>query len=323
MQNKKKLILFVNLGSPKKPEATEIRKYLREFLSDEHVIDLNPFLWKIILNAFILPFRPKRLVPLYQSIWKEDKSPLHYHTEKQTELIKEKIANENIEFHFAMRYGEPSIKSKLEYCKEKNIEEVYIVPLFPQFSNTTSGSIIDKANECIAPYRNKPYLNFYPQFYNKPLFYKSIAKKINMSYEKKPFEYLLLSYHGLPKRYVELGDPYYEQCLKSSELISNELADLPITVKTVFQSRFGKEEWLKPYCDHYIKEIAENGVKSVAIHSPSFISDCLETISELGQEIRDIFLKYGGEEFTFINSLNDDLLFTSTFAEDLKKTFNL
>ena len=323
MQNKKKLILFVNLGSPENPNSKDIRKYLREFLSDNHVIDLNPILWKTVLNCFILPFRPKKLVPLYKSIWKNDRSPLHYYTEQQLAIAKKYASDDNIEIDFVMRYGKPSINSKLEYCRKNNINDVIIVPLFPQYSNTTSGSIIDKSNEIIVPFRENIFLHFFPEFYDKAFFYVSIAKKIIKAHQQDPFDFLLLSYHGLPKRYADLGDPYYKQCLKTTELISSKLSELKVEIKTVFQSRFGKEEWLKPYCDVYVEELAKKGVKSIAIHSPSFVSDCLETVSELGEEVRDVFIENGGEKFTFIESLNDNEDFVAGLTKEITSRFQL
>lgn len=316
-------ILIINLGTPNSTKWIEIYKYLQEFLSDKRVIELNPLLWKLILNIFILPFRTKKTVNLYKKAWLNDinESPLRYYTRKQSEKLQlalEKEYGENIIVDWAMRYGLPSIDSKIKNLKNKGCSKITILPLYPQYSATTTASVCDSVFKSLMKMRLQPSINICPPYAFSEIYINTISKTIqdHISSLDWKAEKILLSFHGLPKKYCDKGDPYREQCQKTSSLIEKKLKYKNDMLITTFQSRFGYTKWLEPYTDEVIKNIALSGVKNIAIICPGFASDCIETIEEICIQAKEIFISNGGKKFTYIPCLNDS-------EEHIKMLYNL
>ncbi len=301
-------VLLVNLGTPDSTGWWDIRKYLNEFLSDRRVIEVNPFLWKIILNLFILTFRPSKTAKAYKEIWMKDenKSPLRFYTEMQTKKLSEKIKNDNLKIDFAMRYGNPSIKSKIKSMQKEGCEKLIIFPLYPQYASPTTATVCDEVFRVLMKMRWQPAIQIVPHYESEPLYIKALINSINKKLsiiDWKP-DLIIASYHGIPKKYFEKGDPYHCYCKKTTRLISEKFNQVKII--TTFQSRFGPEEWLQPYTDKTLEKLPKEGIKKVLVISPGFSSDCVETLEEISIQGRDSFKKAGGEKFEFIPCLNDN-----------------
>ena len=301
-------VLIVNLGTPDSTSWWDVRKYLKEFLSDRRVIEVNPLLWKLILNIFILTFRPSKSAHAYKQIWMKEKneSPLLFYTRSQKEKLADKINEKNIIVDFAMRYGNPSIKSKLDLMKEQGCENIIVLPLYPQYAAATTATVCDEVYRVLMKMRWQPGLQIIPHYESNPLYIdalvKSIKKKIS-GIEWKP-ELILISYHGIPKSYFDKGDPYQCYCQKTSRLIKEKFNDIP--VETTFQSRFGPSEWLKPYTDKTLEALPGNGKKNILVLCPGFSSDCVETLEEINIQGRESFMSHGGKNFDLIPCLNDN-----------------
>jgi len=299
-------VLLINLGTPDSTGWWDIRKYLKEFLSDRRVIEVNPFLWKIILNLFILTFRPSKTAKAYKEIWmkKENTSPLRYYTIKQTEKVKSIISNENLIVDYAMRYGNPSIKSKMLDLQESGCENIIILPLYPQYAAATTATVCDEVYRTLMKMRWQPSLQIIPHYESEPLYIQAIVNSINnklSSINWKP-DLILASYHGIPKKYFDKGDPYHCYCHKTSRLIKETFKkDIPIL--TTFQSRFGPQEWLQPYTDKTLENLPKEGKKNILVISPGFSSDCVETLEEISIQGKESFLESGGEKFDTIPCL--------------------
>ena len=277
-------VLLINLGTPDSTGWWDIRKYLNEFLSDRRVIEVNPFIWKIILNLFILTFRPSKTAKAYKEIWmkKENLSPLRYYTIKQAEKVSSSISNQNLIVDYAMRYGNPSIKSKLLDLQERGCENIIILPLYPQYAAATTATVCDEVYRTLMKMRWQPSLQIIPHYESEPLYIQAIANSINHKLNNiqwKP-DLILASYHGIPKKYFDKGDPYHCYCHKTSRLIK-ETFNKDIPILTTFQSRFGPEEWLQPYTDKTLENLPKEGKKNVLVISPGFSSDCVETLEEI------------------------------------------
>ena len=301
-------ILLINLGTPDSTSWWDIRKYLKEFLSDRRVIEVNPFLWKIILNLFILTFRPSKTAKAYKEIWmkKENTSPLRYYTIKQTEKVKSIISNENLIVDYAMRYGNPSIKSKMLDLQESGCENIIILPLYPQYAAATTATVCDEVYRTLMKMRWQPSLQIIPHYESEPLYIQAIVNSINHklnSINWKP-DLILASYHGIPKKYFDKGDPYHCYCHKTTRLISEKFKE--IEIKTTFQSRFGPDEWLQPYTDKTLERLPKEGVKNVLAICPGFSSDCVETLEEILIQGKESFMEAGGENFDMVSCLNDN-----------------
>ena len=302
-------LLLVNLGTPDSTSWWDIRKYLKEFLSDRRVIEVNPFLWQIILNLFILNFRPSKTAKAYKKIWMKDKdmSPLRYYTEMQSSKLRKKIGNEKLFVDYAMRYGQPSIKSKIIDLKEKGCENLVILPLYPQYAAATTATVCDEVYRSLSNMRWQPSLQIIPHYESDPFYIdaiiKSIEKKINQI-NWKP-DLIMASYHGIPKKYFEKGDPYHCYCHKTTRLITEKL-NSKIPIMTTFQSRFGPQEWLQPYTDKTLEKLPQDGRKNILVICPGFASDCVETLEEISMEGKASFMEGGGENFDFIPCLNDN-----------------
>tara|TARA_B100000963_G_scaffold107389_1_gene93380 strand:- start:1965 stop:2966 length:1002 start_codon:yes stop_codon:yes gene_type:complete len=301
-------VLLVNLGTPDSTGWWDIRKYLKEFLSDRRVIEVNPFVWKIILNLFILTFRPSKTAKAYKEIWmkKQNMSPLRYYTIMQSQKLSEKLNNKNKIVDYAMRYGSPSIKSKINELKDKGCEHLIILPLYPQYSAATTATVCDEVYKTLMKMRWQPSLQIIPHYESEPLYIKALVNSIQKKLSQinwKP-DLILASYHGIPKKYFDKGDPYQCYCQKTSRLLSESYTELKIM--TTFQSRFGPQEWLQPYTDKTLESLPSEGVKNLLVICPGFSSDCVETLEEISIQGKESFLKAGGTNFDTVPCLNDD-----------------
>ena len=300
--------LIINLGTPDSTNWLDIRKYLKEFLSDRRVIEVNPILWKIILNVIILNLRPSKTAKAYKEIWMKDKdmSPLLYYTQMQAQKVSGLISNENLIIDFAMRYGNPSIKSKIKKLHEAGCENLVILPLYPQYAAATTATVCDEVYRTLMEMRWQPSLKIIPHYESNPLYIDALVNSINTKLAGinwKP-DLILASYHGIPKKYFDKGDPYHCYCHKTTRLISEKFTS--IKIKTTFQSRFGPEEWLKPYTDKTLENLPNEGVKNVLAICPGFSSDCVETLEEILIQGKESFLEAGGQNFDMIPCLNDN-----------------
>ncbi len=307
-------ILLVNLGSPDAPDTSSIRRFLREFLSDHRVIEIPQFLWQIILNLIILPFRPRKLVPLYQSIWTPEGSPLVSIAQNQKAQLEklflekplsEKTADMPVSFALAMRYGNPDIRSALRQLAQDNVHKVLVFPTYAQYSGTTTASIFDAVSCELQKWRWIPELRFINSYYDQKEHIQALADSVQNYWQShKKGQKLVMSFHGLPERNRTLGDPYYDQCHKTAQLLAAKLELNESQWLITFQSRFGKAEWLKPYTSASLEELAKQGTHSVDIICPGFSIDCLETLEEISVENRDVFMKAGGQDYQYIPALN-------------------
>ena len=300
--------LIVNLGTPDSTNWFDIRKYLKEFLSDKRVIEVNPIIWQLILNIFILNLRPSKTAKAYKEIWMKDKniSPLLYYTKKQSEKISNLLPKENIIVDFAMRYGNPSIKSKIYNLHEMGCENLVILPLYPQYAAATTATVCDEVYRTLMKMRWQPSLKIIPHYESDPLYIDALVNSINKKINEiswKP-DLIIASYHGIPKKYFDKGDPYHCYCHKTTRLISEKFSS--IEIKTTFQSRFGPQEWLQPYTDKTLENLPKEGVKNVLTICPGFASDCVETLEEIQIQAKESFLNSGGENFDMVPCLNDN-----------------
>ena len=301
-------VLIINLGTPDSTKWLDIRKYLKEFLSDRRVIEVNPILWQLILNIIILNLRPSKTAKAYKEIWMKDinMSPLLYYTQKQTEKVSKSISNENLIVDFAMRYGNPSIKSKIKKLHEEGCENLVILPLYPQYAAATTATVCDEVYRTLMNMRWQPSLKIIPHYESDPLYIDALVNSITTKLKNinwKP-DLILASYHGIPKKYFDKGDPYHCYCHKTTRLISEKFNS--IEIKTTFQSRFGPQEWLKPYTDKTLESLPKEGKKNVLAICPGFSSDCVETLEEILIQGKESFIDSGGENFDMIPCLNDN-----------------
>ncbi|MGY3692912.1 ferrochelatase [Bradyrhizobium sp. USDA 3240] len=303
-------VLLVNLGTPDTADAAGVRVYLREFLSDPRVIENQGLLWKLILNGIILRVRPARKARDYLKIWNTEKneSPLKTITRSQADKLAETIADhDHVVVDWAMRYGNPSIKERIEALAAQGCGRLLVVPLYPQYSAATSATVCDEAFRVLARMRAQPILRVTPPYYDDPEYIEALAVSINDHLATLPFqpEIILASFHGMPKAYVDKGDPYQAQCIATTNALRKRLGLEPSRLILTFQSRFGNAEWLQPYTDKTVEKLAKDGVRRIAVVTPGFSADCLETLEEIAQENAEIFRHNGGEQFAAIPCLND------------------
>ena len=301
-------VLLVNLGTPDSTSWLDIRKYLKEFLSDRRVIEVNPIIWQIILNLFILTFRPSKTAKAYKEIWMNEinMSPLKYYTEMQMKKLGDKMDIDSVRVDYAMRYGNPSINSKVKKLHEEGCENLVILPMYPQYAAATTATVCDEVYRSLMKMRWQPSLQIIPHYESDPLYIKALVSSINKKISEinwKP-DLIVASYHGIPKKYFDKGDPYQCYCQKTSRLISEKFTKIPIT--TTFQSRFGPQEWLKPYTDKTFEKLPTEGKKNILVICPGFSSDCVETLEEILIQGKESFLEAGGENFDLIPCLNDN-----------------
>lgn len=311
-------VLLTNLGSPAEPNAGALRNYLHEFLSDPRVVEIPRFIWMIILHGIILRLRPKKSAKLYQSVWTKKGAPLIVISQAQKEKVAAKLAQQygdNVIIDVAMRYGEPSIASVLQKFQQQGVDNLVILPLYPQYAGPTTGSTFDAVSGELQKWRYVPSLHFINSYHSNSHYIKALANTISEHLNKqaashgKPDKFVL-SYHGMPELFHQWGDPYYDFCQITTDLLKAELLARPLGLSDddfvmTFQSRFGKAKWLQPYTDETLKILAKAGNKHIAIISPAFSADCLETLEELEHENRDVFMQAGGEQYHYIAALND------------------
>ncbi len=303
-------VLLVNLGTPDRPETPAVKRYLKEFLSDRRVIDYPAWFWQPILRGIILNVRPKKTAAAYRKIWltSEDESPLRYYTRQQAEEVQLRLGD-RVLVDWAMNYGRPSIRSRLNELVRKGCRRILVLPLYPQYSAATTGSVCDRVASAVGDMNWQPAIRTLDTWHDDPAYVDAMAAHIRSHLESIPFrpEVLLMSFHGLPRRYLKQGDPYTCFCQKTGRLLAESLSDAGIRMMTTFQSRFGPEQWVKPYTDETVTALAGEGVRRVAIVAPGFVSDCIETLEELGIQLKETFVGAGGEDFTVIPCLNNEI----------------
>ncbi|QOZ23318.1 ferrochelatase [Bradyrhizobium sp. CCBAU 51753] len=303
-------VLLVNLGTPDTADAAGVRVYLKEFLSDPRVIEDQGLVWKLILNGIILRVRPARKARDYLKIWNTEKneSPLKTITRSQAAKLADAIADhDHVVVDWAMRYGNPSIQARIEALAEQGCSRLLVVPLYPQYSAATSATVCDEAFRVLAGMRAQPILRVTPPYYDDPDYIEALAASIDTHLATLPFqpEIIVASFHGMPKDYVDKGDPYQAQCVATTDALRKRLGLEASKLILTFQSRFGNAEWLQPYTDKTVERLAKGGVRRIAVVTPGFSADCLETLEEIAQENAEIFRHNGGEQFAAIPCLND------------------
>jgi len=305
-------VVLVNLGTPDAPDAPSLKRYLRQFLSDPRVVEIPKPIWWLILNGIILNIRPKKSAAKYASVWMPEGSPLRVHTERQAKLLAGYIGERghHLTVTWAMRYGSPSIPDVLSRLKAGGATRILLVPMYPQYSASTTATVVDEACHWLTQIRNQPELRFIRNFHDDAGYIgaleQSVRKHWQASGQLSADARLIISFHGLPKRSLDLGDPYYCECQKTGRLLAERLQLQPDQYKVCFQSRFGKAEWLQPYTAPTLQALGKEGVRRVDIICPGFTADCLETLEEIAQEGRDDFLAAGGKEYHYIPALNEN-----------------
>lgn len=308
MPKPKILVIVANLGTPDAATPAAVRRFLRDFLSDPRVIEIPPLLWKIILYSFILPFRPKRVAKAYASIWSDD-SPMREILLQQVQQMQQRLLNDNPEVELellpAMSYGQPNIQQVLAQAAQKSYDHLILLPLFPQYSATSTAPLYDAVANWIKTQRNLPGISLVRDYYQHPGYIQALAESV-MHYQAQHGQpdKLLMSFHGIPQPYADKGDPYAERCRITAALLAQALQLAPEQWAISFQSRFGRQEWVKPYTDVILEEWGAEGVKSVQVLSPAFSADCLETLEELAIENSHVFLEAGGTDYAYIPALN-------------------
>jgi ferrochelatase len=306
MTTKKTGILLANLGSPTAPTTRAVRRFLKAFLWDPRVVNLPRPLWWVILNFFVLPFRPRRSAKAYRKVWHEKGSPLTYLTRELSEKTAARINANDITIAYAMRYGEPSLATQLREFKKAGVTDLIVLPLYPQYSSTTTASIYDHLVQELNQWRHLPTLQFISDYHQDDHYIAAIAGSIEQAWkEQDKNELLLMSFHGLPAQLTKWGDPYFHQCHRTAALIAEKLGLDEKQWMLVFQSRFGKAEWLKPYCVDTLEKLPGQGIKTVDVVCPGFAVDCLETLEEIAMENKSLFMKSGGTSYRYIPALND------------------
>ncbi len=317
-------VLIVNLGTPLSPSARDIRRYLKSFLSDPRVVEIPRLVWWFILNVIILNLRPKKVAVLYKKIWGVDGSPLRVNTLNLLENLKDLAAAEPIPatlaFEGAMTYGEPSMLAALAHFQQQSIDNIIVIPLFPQFSATTQGPVFDQLFAFYKCKRNIPALFLLRDFSSDDFFVEVLANHIKRFREvhERP-DLLVFSFHGIPQGYVDKGDPYFDRCKQTALLLVEKLGLREDEWTIAFQSRFGRTPWLQPYLFEVLPMLPKKGIKKIQIICPGFLSDCLETLEEINVESRHLFLEAGGECFEYIPCLNDSVEFSSMLWGKIKK----
>jgi len=305
-------IVLVNLGTPDAPTAPALKRYLKQFLSDPRVVEIPKLLWWPILNGIILNTRPKKSAAKYASVWMPDGSPLRVHTEHQAKLLKGYLGQQGhtVIVDWAMRYGQPSIPNVLNRVKAAGASRVLLVPMYPQYAASTTATVIDDASRWLLQTRNQPEMRFVRNFHDDTGYLDALEQSVRRHWQAAgPLgsgDQLILSFHGLPKRSLDLGDPYFCECQKTGRLLAERLNLAESQYKVCFQSRFGKAEWLQPYTAPTLEALARQGVKRVDLICPGFVADCLETLEEIAMEGKQDFLSAGGKAYHYIPALNED-----------------
>ena len=303
-------VLLVNLGTPDGTDYWSMRRYLAEFLTDRRVIEWSRLLWYPILYGIVLNKRPQKVGKAYESIWNKDldESYLRTYTRNQAEKMAAAFTDmPHVQVDWAMRYGQPSIQSKMNELQKAGCEKILLFPLYPQYAAATTATVNDEAFKALLKMRWQPALRTVPRYHDDPVYIDALATSIEKHLATLDWEpeLVITSYHGIPMSYFKKGDPYHCQCMKTARLVREKLGWSKEKFRVTFQSRFGPEEWLQPYTDKTVEELAKSGTKRIAVMNPGFVSDCLETLEEIAEEAKETFLHAGGEHFTHIPCLND------------------
>ncbi|MFN8674188.1 MAG: ferrochelatase [Candidatus Sericytochromatia bacterium] len=327
-------ILLINLGTPDNCTTSDIRKYLAEFLWDYRVIDINTIGRFLLLNLIILPTRPQKILPSYKQIWLKEGSPLLVYSKNVLKLMKEKLSDDYY-VDLGMRYGNPSINAALERMKAEGVSSIKVIPLYPQYASASNASTIEKVMEELKTWQNIPSVNFISYFYDNPKFIQAFADIGKKYLEKETYDHILFSFHGIPERQISKGDNfnscnfssccekitsknqfcYRAQCFQTAYLIAEKLGLSKDKFSISFQSRLGKTPWIKPYTDVFLEDFAKKGGKKILVFAPSFVSDCLETVYEIGHEYNELVKKFGGEKVQLVESLNDHPLWIEALED--------
>lgn len=301
----KKAVVLINLGTPDSPDRKGVRRFLKEFLSDTRVVEISRWLWYPILYLIILPFRSPRVAKKYQPLWVVGDSPLRMFSLQLAEELGKALSDDECDVALAMTYGKPSLAQVMNKLQSDGVEHLCFVPLFPQYSATTTAAAMDRVADYFRTQRRIPGWSWVRDYHDHPFYIAALADSVRRHWsERGRGETLLMSFHGIPQRNVDLGDPYRDQCQRTAELLARELQLNDSEWQISFQSRLGKAQWLEPYTDNTVRTMAERGVKTLDIIAPSFATDCLETLEELDAEAAEIFYEAGGENFSFIPCLN-------------------
>lgn len=303
-------VLLINLGTPDATDAASIRRYLAEFLTDRRVIEWSRWLWYPILYGIVLNTRPRKVGKAYETIWnkEKDESYLRTFTRSQALQLTNRLSDlSSVRIEWAMRYGQPSIRDKIEELQRIGCERILLYPLYPQYAAATTATVNDEGFRALIALRWQPAIRTVPRYHDDPVYIDALARSIESHLATLGWEpdILLTSYHGIPMSYFMKGDPYYCQCQKTTRLLRERLGWYEDRIMVTFQSRFGPEEWLQPYTDKTLEQLARNGTKRIAVINPGFVSDCLETLEEIAVEAKEIFLHNGGERFAHVPCLND------------------
>lgn len=301
-------VLLVNLGTPEHPDAASVRRYLAQFLSDPRVVEIPRLAWWPILHGIILRTRPGKSAAKYASIWTAEGSPLAVWTRKQTDLLRGLLAQRGrtLQVEHAMRYGQPSIASVLDAMKARGVTRVLVLPMYPQYSAATTATVNDEVMRWLLAQRWQPEVRFVGAHHDDPGYIDALAKGVMQHWQSHgKGGHLVLSFHGMPARTLDLGDPYHCHCMKTARLLRERLGVSEGEFSVTFQSRFGRARWLEPYTEPTLVEFARRGVQRVDVMCPGFVADCLETLEEINQEARAAFLGAGGREFHYLPALND------------------
>ncbi|MBC3620257.1 ferrochelatase [Vibrio metschnikovii] len=304
MQTKKKLgVLLANLGTPDEPTPKAVKRFLSQFLHDHRVVDLTRWIWCPLLHGVILPLRSPRVAKLYQSVWMDEGSPLLVYSKRQQEKLQQRL---DYPVELGMTYGNPSLLSGVQALRDQGVEKIIVLPLYPQYSATTTAAVFDGLAKAMKTQRVIPEIDFITDYHDYPLYIRALADKVRSSWsEKGQGDVLICSYHGIPKRYADNGDIYPQHCQQTTHLLAQELGLSDQQVMMTYQSQFGKEEWLQPYTDKTMQALPSQGMKKIDILCPAFSVDCLETLEEISEENKHLFLEAGGEAFNYIACLND------------------
>lgn len=304
MENsEKKGVLLVNLGTPDSPTAPAVKKFLSQFLHDKRVVDMNRLLWCPILHGVILPLRASKVAKSYQSIWMEGGSPLMVHSKNQAEKLEKRLG---YPVELGMTYGSPSISSAVDKLLSRGVEQIIVLPLYPQYSGTTTAAVFDATTKVFARLPVVASHRFIREYCTHPSYIKALAASVREAWDKNgKGDYLLCSYHGIPKRLADNGDIYPQHCEQTTQLLAKELGMTEEHIGFAYQSRFGREEWLKPYTDEALKSLVGKGVRNLDVIAPAFSVDCLETLEEISDQYRELYLELGGQQLNYIPCLND------------------
>jgi ferrochelatase len=312
-------VLVVNLGSPEAPTKGALRPYLKQFLSDPRVVEIPRLFWWPILNLIILNTRPAKSALKYASIWSDEGSPLRVHTERQAKLLAGHLGEAGHAdwiVHWAMRYGQPDIPGQLEELRTLGCDRILVIPMYPQYAGSTTGSVMDEVARSLLRWRNLPEIRYVRSYHDHPGYIAALAESVRRHWQRNgPAERLVLSFHGVPRFTLDKGDPYHCECHKTARLLGEALGPDGKRIQVTFQSRFGRAEWLQPYTQPTLEALARDGVRSVDVMCPGFSADCLETLEEIAMECRDAFLTHGGKQFNYIPCLNEDPAWIRTLTD--------